>query len=248
MLIPEITYRHDAVSFAPAHLTAKEIWRIGSTARRQLFRYADQPSINVAELTARTRCLIVNELSIETHWDLNGAVTDNDGHAAFGCVHHDGGRTILVALNANLIGERDHLWRSTAAHELGHVIFDVPGWITNGSARSGPQSSKQVLMRGTTVEKSPASRVVDWPEWRAMEFMGALLAPPKLLAKHLQRKAVELGLSLTLHPIAGAPALDVEICGHDGIEAIVLELAELFGLSPSFIHVRLKKYRLVYSS
>lgn len=76
--------------------------------------------------------------------------------------------------------------------------------------------------------------------------MGAFLAPRPLLRDHLVRVALELGLPLTLKgPGSTLPTLDGLGAGPDGIEGLALELAELFGLSVPFIHVRLRRYGLI---
>jgi hypothetical protein len=244
---PSFDYRHDSRSLEPAHLTAREVWRLGLRAREHLCRYPDHPRVDIAGLATRSRRLLVNGLQFETHWEFDGEVHDEGGNAAFGSVSHQpGGDVAIIALNSALIGDRDELWRSTAAHELGHAILDVPGWIRASFDDPPAGASKRLLLRSKEGNQS-LKRITDWAEWRATEFMGGLLAPRRLLATHLQRKAVELGLPLTLRESMGVPVLDVDACGHDGVEAIVFELAELFGLSPSFVHVRLNKYQLLHS-
>jgi IrrE N-terminal-like domain len=247
MPLPSFKYRHDSLSLEPSHLTTREVWRLGSQAREHLCRYPDHPRVDIADLAGRARRLVVNGLHFETHWEFDGVVHDEGGDAAFGSVSHQpGGDVAIIALNSELIGDRDELWRSTAAHELGHAILDVPGWIKASLDELPAKALKRHLLR--TKERSRLPKpVMDWPEWRATEFMGALLAPRRLLATHLQRKAVELGLPLTLRHSMETPLLNADACGHDGVEAIVLELAELFGLSPSFVQVRLNKYQLLYS-
>jgi hypothetical protein len=244
---PSFEYRHDSRSLEPSHLTAREVWRLGTQVRQRLCRYPDHPQVDIATLAARSRRLLVNGLEFETHWEFDGKVHDEGGNAVFGSVSHQpGGDVAIIALNSELIGDRDELWRSTAAHELGHAILDVPGWIR--AAFDGPPAGafKRSLLRSKEGNQSP-KRITDWVEWRATEFMGGLLVPRRLLATHLQRKAIELGLPLTLRHSMGVPGLNADACGHDGVDAIVFELAEAFGLSPSFIHVRLKKYQLLYS-
>lgn len=240
-------YPHHSSSFEPSRLTARGIWRVGSDARDQFCRHPDHPCIDIAEVVLRSRRLLVNGVRFDTHWECSDAVIDDEGRAALGSVQHDAGSDVAtIALNPHLIGDRDDLWRSTAGHELGHAIFDVPGWITASGGLVGEASPKRVMLRRRQDEGWPKQKILDWTEWRATEFMGAFLAPRRLLAAHLLRKAVELGLPLTLQHSQGTPVLNIESSGHDGLEAVVLELAELFGLSPSFVHIRLRKYRLLH--
>jgi hypothetical protein len=85
---------------------------------------------------------------------------------------------------------------------------------------------------------------MDWQEWRVTEFMGAFLAPPQLLMQLLQRKIFELGLRLPWGRNTGSDEA-IRQLAPDVIDALVLELAETFGLSPPFIYVRLRKYGLL---
>jgi len=87
--------------------------------------------------------------------------------------------------------------------------------------------------------------VDDWQEWRANEFMGAFLAPKDLLREYLLRVAVDLRLPLVGEGPIDLPVLDGRRAGHDEVEALAVELADLFGLSLPFIQVRLEKYRLI---
>ena len=178
-----------------------------------------------------------------------GAGIDEAGQPALGSIHHDpGGTTAVIDLNPDLIGDRDDLWRSTAAHELGHAVFDAPASIaaaaSHGSRLLEPARIHTRLQDGPSSARSP--REMDWREWRANEFMGGFLAPRPLMRDHLLRLALELGLPLTLKgPGSTLPTLDGLGAGPDGIEALAIELAELFGLSVPFIHVRLRRYGLI---
>ena len=76
--------------------------------------------------------------------------------------------------------------RSTAAHELGHAVFDMPAAMDARKARAF-RSRGEVLAR-----KEP----IDWKEWRADEFMGSFLAPRRKLARSLAREASQHGAIL----------------------------------------------------
>ena len=84
---------------------------------------------------------------------------------------------------------------------------------------------------------------MDWREFRANEFMGALLAPRALLHRELVRRAIALRLPLR-NAGEGEPVLRA---GGDSIrvEELLLDLAERFGVSSSFIEYRLHRYALV---
>ena len=77
--------------------------------------------------------------------------------------------------------------------------------------------------------------------------MGAFLAPRDLLQKRLLNHAWALGLPLKEgRSDTDLPILNGTRAGVDGLEAITTELAHTFGLSDSFIAVRLRKYELVH--
>ena len=87
---------------------------------------------------------------------------------------------------------------------------------------------------------------IDWPEWRANEFMGAFLAPRRLLHRHMHKRAAALGIPLiSMERDNDLPVVNGPKAGFDAIETLAIELAEMFGVSIPFTHVRLRKYALV---
>ena len=102
-------------------------------------------------------------------------------------------RCVMVSVNGPMLANAETLLRSTIAHEIGHVVFDAPGWILVPPAV--PVSSNYT--------SSPRTR--DPRELRANEFMGALLVPPSLLRVDLQRKAKRQRLP------ASAAAIDRDV-------------------------------------
>ncbi|MGH8262013.1 MAG: ImmA/IrrE family metallo-endopeptidase [Steroidobacteraceae bacterium] len=97
-----------------------------------------------------------------------------------------------------MLSDVETLMRSTIAHELGHVVFDAPGWIRVPPAMpaySGVSSTNKSDPRET----------------RANEFMGALLVPPVLVRVDLQRQAKRQRLPASVRPsnvVPGALAYD----------------------------------------
>ena len=78
--------------------------------------------------------------------------------------------------------------------------------------------------------------------------MGALLVPPSLLRVDLQRKAKRQRLPASARPstvMSGAPAYDGRHLDHDVVEEIIFSLAESYGVSESFMRVRLDRYDLL---
>jgi hypothetical protein len=143
-------------------------------------------------------------------------------------------------VNSEFIAGRDYLLRSTIAHELGHALFDGPSML-----RQAGQASF-ALVTPDEDHLGPSKRVrgrMDWPEFRANEFMGGFVTPQASLHAELVRRAISLQLPLhdagEHHPIlhAGGDPLRVE--------QLLFDLGERFGVSTSFIEYRLHRYQLV---
>jgi len=78
-----------------------------------------------------------------------------------------------------------------------------------------------------------------------------LLVPASLLRVDLQRQAKRLRLPQSPRPstiLAGAPAYDAVHLDGDSVEEAIFALAERYGVSESFLQVRLERYDLVRTS
>ena len=85
-------------------------------------------------------------------------------------------------------------------------------------------------------------------EVRANEFMGALLVPASMLRLDLQRLARQRRLPRSRRPsavLANTPAYDSAKLDPDIIVDLIFELAERYGVSESFMRVRLERYDLL---
>ena len=85
-------------------------------------------------------------------------------------------------------------------------------------------------------------------EVRANEFMGALLVPQSLVRVDFLRLAKRHRLCLSHKPsqvIHGAPAVDGQIIEAEAATEILNGLGELYGVSESFMRVRLSRYDLL---
>lgn len=244
-----LNYPHFRPSFEPKRLRAEEIWAVGEVARTQIFGATPRPKIDVARLIRRSRQLRVNGLAFETHWELGRPVVDDAGNPVMGAVEHDESwpEAAMIYLNGDEIGDRDDLGRSTAAHELGHAVFDTPSWIQRSRQRSLPFRKHELPdRRFQTAPSAPASQTIDWREWRANEFMGAFLAPRRLLHRHMHKRASALGLPMMGPEGDGdLPIVNGRKAGFEAVETLAIDLAEAFGVSIEFIQVRLRKYRLI---
>ncbi|HZT24130.1 MAG TPA: hypothetical protein VFA57_00385 [Pseudolabrys sp.] len=222
----------------PARLSANAIRRLGADLRQRLFGHAARP-FEPANLFRRTARLRVNGRPLRIVWDAEHAVHDEAGEPVLGVCEHDpeGPATVMISLNAELLGGRPEMLRSTAAHELGHAIFDMPAAVAKGAARA--------FRSGAIAVRDAAP--IDWREWRADEFMGAFLAPRRQLARAFAREASAIGAAIRWKVIDEIPTPYVAAneAGWPAIDAIAGALAEEFGVTSAFIGVRLRKYGLV---
>ena len=182
-----LTYPHLRPSLEPERLRREEIWAVAEEARRQLCR-GPRPKVDLIEIAKRASRLQVNGLAFEARWDLDQGVTDDAGQPVFGALEHDPAFPFraTIALNGTFIGDRNNLARSTAAHELGHAIFETPAWIQRAQTSADAPARRYRLSE--TAERA-AGAELDWVEWRANEFMGGFLAPRGLLHRHMHKRA-----------------------------------------------------------
>lgn len=244
-----LNYPHVSSSLEPKALRKEEVWLVAEVARDQICGANPRPKINLERIVARTKTLQINGLSFETHWELGRDVTDDAGNPVMGSVEHDKSwpNAAMIYLNGELIGDRQDLALSTSGHELGHAVFDAPAWIkcSQGDSRRGAGAPRRLLKRGEN-SKGKANGTFDWAEWRANEFMGALLAPRHLLHLHMHKRAAALGIPMVGPERGqGLPLVHGGRADFDAIEALATELAEIFGVSIQFAEVRMRKYGLI---
>ena len=238
----EVGYPFYPTSLEPRPMKAQQIWGVAEQVRRQLAPRRQVPSLDLDRLTRLSGSMLVNGVPIATHWDFERSVHDAEGREALGVTEADPALPgiVLISLNAELIAERDYLKRSTLAHEFGHAVFDGPSML-----RQAGQPAFSMVTPDESHLTAPARPLegMDWREFRANEFMGALLAPRPLLQRELVRRAIALKLPLVDvgedQPVLRAKADPMRV------EELLLDLAERFAVSPSFIEYRLRRYGLV---
>lgn len=256
-----LSYRHSPRSALPDRISARDIGQVAAQVRRQFgYRPGAPLKVDHHELVEGVRLVQVNGLPVKVEWGLDAPVIDEGGAPALGSCEFDLSLPdhALVYVNTQEIGSREYLERSTALHELGHAIFDSPGWIVaNRQGRlkigDGAQGTTRVFRFVTTCEehfcnRSVESGDIDWSEFRANEFMGAFLAPECSLRDSLYRLCGDMRIPLVNgNPGLPAGARQADFSGRHAsyLEYAVCELGRERGLSPSFIRVRLKKYGLV---
>ena len=238
----EVVYPYDRSSLEPRPMKAQQIWSVAEQVRRQLVLRRTSPCLDLERLIRAAKSMVVNGIAIATHWDFERSVHDGQGREALGVTEADPALPgiVLISLNAEMIAERDYLKRSTLAHEFGHALFDGPSMLRQAGQ---PAFAMVTPDEGHLATTTRGRGGMDWREFRANEFMGALLAPRPLLHRELVRRAIALSLPL-LDAGEDQPVLRA---GGDPnrSEELLLDLAERFGVSPSFIEYRLRRYDLV---
>jgi len=237
-----LSYGHDRASALPAPMPADVLWRLAAAVRRQVLPSGDGLAIPVDRLAGASAAVCVNGRNFRVAWDYSMPVHDAVGGPVLGVceVDPDLPDTALVSINSKTLARRPEIAASTAAHELGHVLFDVPAVL----ARPGAQCRYRAALRNTAALLSAGE---GRSERRANEFMGALLAPPVPLHLRLTVHARSEGLHMVHGRHHGRQGL--RIVGGDNppeaVAGVVAAVAGDFGVSESFIAVRLARYRLI---
>ncbi|SDD06399.1 hypothetical protein [Belnapia rosea] len=234
-----LTYAHHPRTGVPDRLTAEAIWAVAAQLRRAVARQDSAWALQAGALAAAATVLEVNRRRITAAWDFAHAVHDEDGRAVLGICETDPAAPglALVSVNAGMVTNRPELALSTAAHEIGHIVFDVPAAV-DGPARR---------YRSVTVDPGCLDRATLLSERRANEFMGALLAPAAPLHLRLVAHARAEGLRMVHAPHRGRPGSRVlaRETPPDALAGIVAALAGDFGVSDRFIAVRIRRYGLI---
>ena len=218
---------------------ASTIRAVAAQVRRQVPREPDSLALTLPALIDACRAVEVNWQRLAVSWELGRALRDEFGQTVLGLCDIDAHEPgwAYIAVNGPMTANRPDLALSTAAHELGHLLFDVPAALARGDQRyHAVASSPRALERqGRGAEA------------RANEFMGALLAPPVPLHTRLLAYARSEGLRLCRGPHQGRPASPIVAAGnpHDALAGVLAALAGDFGVSERFIAVRLSRYGLV---
>ena len=236
------SYRHSPFSAEPEQLNSQEIWAVGRDVRAQLVSDSLTRALDFSGIEEQVAQVNVNGVSFGVAWDLEHEVLNPARKPVMGVTEYDESvpDCVMVAINGPKLSSLDYLLRSTIAHELGHVIFDAPRWI-----RLGPAPAP-AFFGG---EQTHAAKY-DPREVRANEFMGGLLVPPALVRVDFMRAARRHRLQPSRYPsamIRGAAAYDNDLQDADAVQEAVFSLAELYGVSQSFMRVRLERYDLLRS-
>lgn len=226
-----VVYRHSG-HFRPHFLKNSDIEETANAVRAQLV--ADDADRLPLSTLREISSLKVNGLSFDLWVSLDHPVTDHEtGEQVCGlCEFDPGAGEDAVSVLVSPVGEgmTEELVLSTFGHELGHAVFDAPGWIADSKVSPGlfdtPDQQQRKAYRTTTHDvghltssgASPAqdegllARIVEAErgkekriaEFRANEFMGSLLVPRRRLAEAVVEMAPKYDVTL----VAGPDLLD----------------------------------------
>lgn len=234
-----IAYPTAAALSARRDAAAPAIRAVAAQVRRQVRADGDGLAVQLHALLGASRQVEVNGQRLAVSWDMERALRDELGRPVLGICHtdpHEPGWAYL-AVDGPATLHRPDLALSTAAHELGHLLFDVPAALARGERHyRAVASSPQAL-----------DRVGRGAEARANEFMGALLTPPVALHTRLLAHGRGEGLRLARGQHQGRPGSPVVAASNapDALAGVIAALAADFGVSERFIAVRLTRYGLV---
>ena len=233
-------YPHASLTGIPEALSNLAIWSVARQVRDQLVDDPLTRHVGLDCVENRVEAMRVNGTEYEVVWDTDHEVLDGAGRPVMGVTEYDPATPgcALVSINGPALRGRDYLLRSTIAHEMGHLVFDAPGWMKAPSAMRA-----SLLFEGAAM-----SARHDVREVRANEFMGGFLVPPALVRVDLARLSRQLRLersAIGSRVIRGAPALDAWSMDEDVGRELIFTLAERYGVSASFMWVRLNRYDLV---
>jgi Zn-dependent peptidase ImmA (M78 family) len=235
----QVTYPHHPDTGLPKALSPRAIRAVAAQLRAQLPGIApDRLALSAGDLAGAVGRIEVNGRAVAVVWSLASDLFDDVGIPAYGACQADPDEpgVVRVVINQQMTGDRPDLAASTAAHELGHVVFDVPAMLGQPGRCYRSATTAAELDRGTQAL-----------ERRANEFMGALLTPPVRLHTRLLAHARSEGLKLTRAINAGRAASPVLSRDNplDAIAGVIAALAGDFGVSDRFIAVRLEMYGLI---
>ena len=232
MPVLTLGYRH-CDRKRPSYIKNSEIEGIAVLARQQLVDAAAD-AISLATVSAISG-LKINGVVFDLFVGTGDVVHDERGNPVLGICEYDPGvpDTAMVSVSPVGVNASEELVLSTLGHELGHAIFDAPGWIVDASKGPGlfdePSDAARRAYRTTTrdvehlakvqpVVEAAASPSLAIPghttkeeyfaELRANEFMGSLLVPRQRLNLAVEELAPKHGV--TIHR---SPSLDPDLLG-----------------------------------
>ena len=211
----------------PLFLPKALIWNLAGKLR-QAAGFHDL-KIQAEDLKAAFTQLKVNGLPFEVVWELDDRMRFASEPIFGTCMTLDVGQAqVLINVAGNTSSSHK---ASTAAHELGHAIFDMPAVLGGGAL---PTTFHRTSSIAHPTQQCAA-------EWRANEFMGAFLLPKPMLQQALRDFGHLCGVPISL---SKGGMIDTDQVMPEAISLLCEELAYAFGVSQTMIDIRLRAYGL----
>jgi len=269
--MPALTldYRH-CDRKRPRFIKHSEVEAIALMARQQLVGMAVD-ALSLALLRDVSR-LKINGVAFDLMVDTQNTVHDERGYAVLGICEYDPGvpDTAMVSVSPAGDGASEELVLSTLAHEIGHAVFDSPGWIVDASRgpglfdaiddgvrkvyRTTTRDGEHLAKTAASIDGcAPAPRGDEYfAELRANEFMGSLLVPRQRLYAAVEEMAPENNVKIvrgpSLDPDYPGVGLTLQTEGDFGsfyLETLKHAVAKRFNVTPRFAAVRMERYGLL---
>lgn len=236
MSLLTVNYRYSG-RYKPNYLNNAMIEETASAVRSQLVS-GDTDALTLPVLRDISH-LRVNGVSFDLWVDLDQPVGDREtGEPVCGlCEIDPGAGTDVAILCVSPVGDgmTEELVLSTFGHELGHAVFEAPGWIVDSKAGPGlfgqprdvdrkayrtTTSNAEHLTRGSTppcgsagasimVRETERDKEMRIAEYRANEFMGSLLVP----RSRLVMAVMELAPKYDVTVVPSSSLLDSDVPG-----------------------------------
>ena len=228
MPVLHLEYRHCSRK-RPLYLKHAVVEDIAGQVRRHLV--GDACDLLSLETLSGIDGLKVNGVDFNLYIDTANIVHDDKNKPVLGICEFDPAEPDAAMVSVSPVGElaSAELVLSTLAHEIGHAVFDAPGWIADASKGPGLFDDVDPQMRrayrtttrdsdhlskslGTSDDASEAAvrgrtdleKDIHFAELRANEFMGSLLVPRQHLNLAVEELApqhsVTIYRSLSLDP------------------------------------------------
>ena len=155
----EVAYCHSSFTGQPEGLKPADVGHVAQRTRIQLCDERLRRCLPVDAVAERLAEVEVNGLRFEASWDLDHPVINAAGKPVMGVTEYDNAspRCVMVSVNGPMLANAETLLRSTIAHEIGHVVFDAPGWILVPPAAPVSSSFNASPRRGIRANFAPTS-------------------------------------------------------------------------------------------
>ena len=262
MPVLTLDYRH-CDRKRPKFIKHVEIEGLAAQARQQLV--ASGVDAIAFDMLRQIDRLKINGIDFSLEVSTESEVHDEQGNHVFGVCEFDPAMPDAAMVSISPVGESlsELLALSTLAHELGHAVFDAPGWVVQGSKGPGLfddiEPTMQRAYRTTTPDSEHLSKSLSakptteehFAELRANEFMGSLLVPRQRIIAAVEELAPQHDITIHRHPSTDPdhPGTALRIKANSDLEVLEMDrfekaLATRFGVNPRFIQVRLNRYGL----